>query len=85
MTPARRQHDVSQEQPRGFEIESVESVRVRGCEGAHSTRLGEANRLVAGLDRMVTGVAGGDHKTAAEPAVFGVKINATNLIWNRMI
>ena len=41
-------------------------------------RLGEANRLVVVSDRMVTGVAGGDDKTAAEPAVFGVKINATN-------
>ena len=69
MTPARRQHDISQEQPRGFEIESVESVRARGCEGVHSTRLVAASRLVAGLDRMVTGVAGGDHKTAAELAV----------------
>ena len=28
-------------------------------------RLGEANRLVAVLDRMVAGVAGGDHKTVA--------------------
>ena len=28
---------------------------------------------MASLDLMVTGVAGGDHKTAAELAVFGVE------------
>ena len=45
---------------------SVDSVQARGRAGAHSTRLGEASRLVVVLDHMVAGVAGGDHKTAAD-------------------
>ena len=53
--------------------ESIDSVHARGWEGVHSTRKVTARWLVASLDRMVTGVAGGDHKTAAELAVFGVE------------
>ena len=37
----------------------------------HPMRLVEASRLVPELDQMVAGVAGGDHKTAAETVVFG--------------
>ena len=85
MTPTRRQHDISQEQPRGFEIESVESVHARGCEGVHSTRLVAASHLVAVLDRMVTGVTDGDHKMAAELRCSVVTINATDSRCNRSI
>ena len=56
---------------RELAIESIEFVQARGCAGAGSTRLDETNRLVVVRDQMVAGVAGGDHKTAAEVAVFG--------------
>ena len=44
----------------------VDSVRARVRAGTSSMRLVEAHRLVAAADKMVAGVAGGDHKSAAE-------------------
>ncbi len=55
---------------REIEIEFVDCKRARGRVGTGSNRLVEAHRLVAVLDRMVAGVAGGDHKTVAELAVM---------------
>ena len=78
MTPARRHCDVGDEHRAGSRFESVDSVQARGYEGAHSIRLGEASRWVVALDHMVAGVAGGDHKSAAELEVFGMRINGTN-------
>ena len=52
-------------------------MQARGRASAQSIRLDEASRWVVVLDHMVAGVAGGDHKTAAEMGVFGVRINGT--------
>ena len=65
MTSAWCHGGVTRARSHGFDLAPVESVRARVCEGVHSMRLGEASRLVVVLDQMVTGVAGGDHKTAA--------------------
>ena len=65
MPPARRQHDVTRERTHGFVLVPVDSVQARLRKWGQSMRLVEASRLVAELDQMVTGVAGGDHKTAA--------------------
>ena len=78
MRSARRHCDVSDEHRVESRFESIESVHARGRAGAHSIRLSETSRWVVALDHMVTGVAGGDHKSAAELEVFGVRINGTN-------
>ena len=79
MRSARRHCDVSDEHRVESRFESIESVHARGRAGAHSIRLGEASRWVVALDHMVTGVAGGDHKMAAEPRCSSVMIKTTDL------